>query len=75
MEKEIVKAKVNAEIKKRAQIVAIEQSTTLSKIVEKALALYLKRYYDNRKAPNLQAITDVTQQVLREQSQKFGGTK
>mgnify|MGYP002729107346 CR=1 FL=1 len=75
MDKDILKVRVNAEMKKRARIVAIEQDLSLSRVVEKALALYVKRYYDSKQAPNLQAVTNATQKVVREQSQKLGGLK
>lgn len=70
MEKAIVKARVNPSIKKTAQIIAIETDTNLSRVIEKAMALYIKRYYDAKAAPSLKKTTDAVQTVIREKEKE-----
>lgn len=65
MEKAIVKARVNGSLKKQAQIIAIETDSNLSRIVEKALAMYIKRYYDGKQSPSLKKTTDAVQSAVR----------
>ncbi|WP_133119415.1 hypothetical protein [Bifidobacterium scaligerum] len=62
-------------MKKQAQIIAIETDTNLSRIVEKALAMYVKRYYDAKSAPSLKKTTDAVQTVIREQSAQLPAFK
>lgn len=75
MEKAIVKARVNESLKKQAQIIAIETDTNLSRVTEKALAMFIKRYYDAKSAPSLKKTTDAVQSVIREREAELPALK